>query len=174
MGVVANSEILKLLCDLLQDQLEIGPDRVLPYNEKWNVEKDYGIYVCLGLMNAMPFGASTRTQWNVSTSKMEEYQILHEKHMYSLNVFSRDRSAAIRCHEIVFALNSVQSQQIQELHGFRIAHLPVSFVDATQIEGAARLHRYALTFNVIRSYERTKDISHYDNFSIPPELLTNQ
>lgn len=174
MPVQSYVETLKLLIPLLQSQLDLADDRVLAYNEKWNLPKDHGIYLAIGLMNVQPFGVSVRTQWNVDTQTFEEYQEMHERQMYSLNVVSRDRSAQLRCHEVVFAMNSIESQQLQELHNFKIADLPVSFVDASNVEGAARLQRYALTFNVIRSYARTRDIGHYDQFSIPPQIYTNQ
>jgi len=42
------------------------------------------------------------------------------------------------------------------------------------VEASARLFRQELIFNAIRSYTKTRVISYFDKFSIPPTIITNQ
>ena len=171
---MANVETVKLLCQLYQDQLDLEEDRVFPHNAKWNLKQDQGIYIAVNMMNATPYGVNVRTQENTDNNSLEEVQSMNERQMISVNILSKDRSAALRCHELIFAMNSIQCQQLQETYSFRVADLPTSFTDVSHIEGPTRLNRYALTFNILRSYERTRTIEWYDTFTIPPTLLTNQ
>ena len=174
-------EIINLLVKLIKDQLVLDNNHVVTYNQRVPIPPDDGIFVAIGIKGERLYGTSTGyEQGTIPSTQLDQPQtpVLNEvltqntQEIYSIQIMSRNNDARARRHEIVFALNSTQAEQMQEKYGFKIGNQPTTFNDVSMGEGASRLTRYALTFNVLSAYGRTLPVDYYDSFAGSPELIT--
>lgn len=167
-------ELIKVVAELLRTELDIPPNppRVFIYNQKWDIPNIDDMFLCVTFLSDKPFAANTRTENDpTSATTLNEVQSIVTQETYQIDVFSRNSEARIRKHEVIFALQSTQAQQLSEKYSFQIGHIPASFVDVSAIEAAARLNRYAITFHLLRAYTRTKAIPAFTSFQNPPRTL---
>ncbi len=165
-------EPIKILADLIQQQLDLGVDDVWIYNQNYPIPPEKKMFVTLGILAKTPFGTSSN--FDGAGEGLVETQGMNVQETYSIMAYSQDSTARIRCHEILWALSGVPAQQAQEKYAFRIGTLPTSFVDVSAIEGASRLNRYSLTFRALVAYQRRRSVEYFDRYAQPPyTLITN-
>jgi hypothetical protein len=166
-------KILDVLCTLIKDQMDLPDTSVWIYNQKRMIPHDPGLYVEVALRSMRPFGSNSQHQ-DDDAGNFTEYQFVNVQETYGITLYSRDESAITRAYEVVMALSGVLSQQLQETYSFHLGPIPPEFKDTSEVEASARLFRQELIFNAIRSYTKTRVISYFDKFSIPPTIITNQ
>lgn len=171
---IDNVELMKALCALLESQLQLAPNHVVIYNQKFDIPVDDGLYAYIAFQRSVPF-ASSRKEENVPATDttdayLQEVQTMNVREFYTINLYSRSASSRQRNHEIIFALHSNQCEQLQERYAFKMGYMPMSMLDISHVEGAAIINRYQLTFSLLRAYTRTRPIEYYSTFTIPPEL----
>jgi len=169
-------ELIKALASLIEAEMQLPKDRFVIYNQPNNVPDDDGLFGWITYNHSRPFGSSTRTEVNTVTDSLDEVQHSWTQETYSISLMSRDGSARKRNWELPLCLASIRSQQLQERYGFKLGFIPESMIDISAVEASARLNRYSLTFNILRSYERRKPVEYYSRFgrAVPPLILTNQ
>ena len=167
------AEIIKVVADVIQSEMELGNDRVYLYNQKWRIPPDEGLFVIVGFLTSKPFGAKTWYENDPITNELLEVQSVNQQETYTIDLMSRDSSARIRKQEVILALNSTFCQQMMEQYNFKIANLPSSFVDVSELEATAILNRYQLAFNALVVYRKVKSVQFFDQFQIPPVVHTN-
>ena len=175
---IDTTETITLLAGLIESELGFNPNdhRVMIYNQKWRIPDKDWMFVVVAYLGTKTFGSKLKyvnDPTDESQQTLSQVQSVNVQELYSIKCFSRDSEARIRNHEIIWALNSTAAQTLCEQNAFRIASLPSSLTDVSEVEASARLNRYDLTVNVLRAYGRTTPVPSYDNFSIPPQVLIN-
>lgn len=171
-AATATPETAKLLAGLIQTEMETDAGVVMIYNQKRRIPPAKGFFVDVAIIGDRPFSVNSRFADPGSTADLEETVTINQQEVVQVDIFSYDDSARLRRIEIIFALASIAAQQLSEVHGFHIGRIPPNFVDVSEVEASKRLNRYALTFNVLRAYERTKSAQTFATFS-QPQLYTN-
>ena len=164
-------ETLKLICDALQT--EMGPPKgvIQIYNQDRRLPAAKGYFIDVLLLNARPFAVNKKYVVDPASTELVEQQTVNQQEIIQVDIFSYDDSARLSKINIIFALNSTTMQQLAEKWAFKIARIPASFVDASEVEASKRLNRYALTFAVLRGYQKTASAQTFTNFQIPPEKI---
>lgn len=165
-------ETIVILAGLLQSQMGLEEGVVSIYNQKRRLEPKSGLYLDVACVGFQPFGVVSRPRNDPADPDMIEAQSVSQQEVVQVDIFSRNEQARLRRVEVIFALTGVAAQQASEQYGLRIGRIPPSFVDASQGEGAARLNRYALTFNVLRTYFMERRAPTFSKFQNPPQLIT--
>ena len=171
-------ELIKTLCDVITVGMNLSPKRVMAYNQKWTIPSGAGLFIVVGYMGQRPYGNNTSWEPLPATGQLPdglaEVQTLNVQETYYVDVFSQDTSARARMHEVNFAMMSTYAQQQCEKYSFRLAGLPLSFIDTSASEGSSMLTKYTATFSALRAYSQTRAIEYFDKFQLSPEtLLTN-
>lgn len=169
----AKGSAIGLVLDIIQTQMDLSDDRVLIYNQKWNLPPDAGLHVTAQFLGAEPFsnrGTTENRGDDPDTGGLWEVQDANFREMYQIKVMSRNNEALFRKHLVLMALASNFSQQVQEENSFRIATISTGFNDISEIEGAGILYVYAITISVHAWYHTERKIDYYDNF--PGEVWT--
>lgn len=166
------TEPIKIIGDILLNELGLKPDQVLLYNQKFDIPPDYRMYISLSVIGTKNFAGYPDYDPDPITEDLVETQIVNRQEMISILVYSRSDEARIRNWEIPAALVSAYSQQQQEANSIHIGTLPISVNDVSEVEGTDRLNRYALTFMVLAAYKRQKPVEYFDQFS-SAAILTN-
>jgi hypothetical protein len=166
------TEPIKILADILLRELNLKPDQVLLYNQKFDIPPDYRMYINLSVLGTKNFAGYPDYEPDVITGDLVETQVVNRQEMISILVYSRSDEARTRNWEIPAALVSTYSEQQQEANSIKIGTLPTSVTDVSEVEGTDRLNRYALTFMVLAAYKKRKPVEFYDTFQ-QPAIYTN-
>ena len=162
----------KVLCDIIQAELELTNEQVLVYNQKFNIPTQPGLYVVVRYVSGRAYGGGSIITGTEGVTAMTETQQLLMNAIYQIDLMSADESARMRKEEVLMALQSLFAQQQCELYQMNIARLPQNFIDASDIEGTARLTRFTATIVVNSIYEKTKSAPFFDTFQ-EPEMRVN-
>jgi len=150
---------LELFCDILQKELELDDGRVYLWNQKLMQPKDNGIYIAVSVISTKPFG-------NSNTLNADGFSIQNLNVLASLqiDIISRGPGARDRKEEIVLALNSNYSKTQQQGNGFSIANLSTSFVNLSEVDGAAIPYRFSIAANIQYFIKKQKAVDYFDTF----------
>lgn len=162
-AVILVGSALELFLDILKEEMDLADDQIWLWNQKFKVPKDSRLYVVVGILSCKPFGSLLRP--NSSGSGINADQTLNMMATLSIDIFSRSLEAVQRKEEIILSLASVYAEQQQELNGFSIARLPISFVNLSQEEGAAILYRFNISVNIQYLFRKTTAVDYFDDFS---------
>jgi len=146
------------ICDILQDQMSLTDDQIWIYNEKQDIPTDPGLHISVGQMGITPIG-NNRKFLGTTEKISQTYQ-----ETIAIEVFSKDTSALSALPQVLGALASTYSIQIQERYGFKISTVPTTVNDTSFLENTAIVYRLSITIRVIRAYEVTKDVEYYEHF----------
>jgi hypothetical protein len=166
-------ETILVVAELIQSQMQLENGVVSIYNQRRKLGKGRGLQVDVALLGNRPFSVRSRSVNDPARPDLVERQCANEQETIQVDVFSYDDSARLRRIEVLFALTGVAAQQACEKYAMKIARVPASFVDLSEGEGAGRLNRFALTFNVLRGYSIERTVETFSTFTIPPQLVVN-
>ncbi len=156
-------------CDIIQHEMGLSDGQVYLWDQKINIPTDQRLYIAIGVLTCKPF-ANSRT-YDGSGGGLEEILSTNFMATLSVNILSRGTDARDRKEEVVLALNSTYSQQVQEANGFGVAVLPSTFVNISEIDGPAIPYRFNLSVAIQYKVTKTKAVQYYDSFT--DEVLTD-
>lgn len=169
-------EPIKVVADILQNQLGLADDQVMLYNQKFDIPPDDRLYISLAVLATRTFGVQNRHLVVPTLDGADFLSVLssNRQETYQITIFSRSSEARTRNWEIPPALASDTSERMQEANNIRIGYLPSSMNDVSALDGTAILNSYALTIQVLAAYEKVQPEPYYDKFSIPPKVTIQQ
>lgn len=106
---------------------------------------------------------SSKSRWNPDTQT--EVQEVYGRADIQIDLFSRNNDARIRRDEVLMALNSYYSANVQDNGCFRIFEIPQFWNNTSYLEGGSSLNRFTLIIPTM--VWKTKEVSfdYYDKFS---------
>jgi hypothetical protein len=107
---------------------------------------------------------STKSVFVNSTSGEVEQSEVTQRENVQIDIFSVNSDARLRRWEILSALSSFYSQEMQNKYFFKIANLPSTFLNTSDAEGGSQLNRYSISFSCFTHYTKTKTSTFYDTF----------
>ena len=141
--------------DILRTELELEPEQVLLYNQKWTIPSDYKVMVVVGLVSSVNYGSKCETYKD--GENFYENKSLNKLELISIDILSRGLEAYNRRDEIILALKSTYAEQVMEANSIKISSLPVGFNDSSELEGNSILYRYNVTINVYSNTSMQKE-----------------
>ena len=163
------SDILKYICQIIEHELNI-PGQVWIYNNKINIPNDEKLYVIVSFLTEQVIGNNVK--YEPTTTGLNEISTVNTLASITIDILSRGTAARDRKAEILMALFSTYSQQIQCANSFQIARNGFNITNVSEAEGAAIPYRYNLTFNATYATSKTKAVDYYDTFT--KDLKTNE
>lgn len=158
------SDTLNLLKQLIDTQLNMPKERVWSANSDNTLPKDKKLFIVLKIDEVKPYANNLKYEY--TTEGVNEILTTSVAEDITIALLSRNTEARDRAYEILQALNSTLSQQLQEKNKMHISRLG-NIYDASFLEATAFLNRYDVRIRVIRSYEKVNPVDYYDKFSIP-------
>lgn len=164
---------LTWLCKIIKSELELSDDQVFLWESKLIVPNDYRLYVTVGTVSCKPF-ANSREYVPVAGlgGGLNVLQSTNFLLTASIDIYSRGVDARDRKEEIIMSLNSHYGLQIQQAYGFKIATISSSFLNLSEVDGAALPYRFNISVALQYKITKTKSVDYYDDFQ-PVELLTD-
>lgn len=155
-----------LICDIITNGLDIEEDRVVVYSENWDPPKDAGIYIVVSTRRGKPI--SNVRKYDDDTN--EEVQTVVTYDFIDIDITSKDRTALDRKEEVLMALNSTYSEQVQNENNIKIFKLG-EIMDLSFIEAASALKRYRIPCIVSNIKEKRTVINYFDKFRSTQEEI---
>lgn len=154
-------EPILIIAEIIKDFLGLAANRVFIYEENINLPKDKDLYIAIQHINSQPYSLTNR-QTPTETGFQEEINLLTREE-YIINVVSKNNEARTRKEEVILALNSSKSLELQEKYQFNIAKITSSFINISELEGAGILKRYAIKIVIMAHKSKINEIDYYDN-----------
>lgn len=155
---------LTLMCDIITEHMQLALDQIWIYNQKRNIPNDSRLYVIVGHGGSKPYSSSKHYEIVDSVHKEVHCQKMIES--ITINLLSANTEALDRVGELIGALSSDYSQEMQVKHGLSIAPMPVNVLDSSAAEVTRELYRTTIDIKILRAYSQSKAIPYYDNISI--------
>lgn len=119
------------------------------------------LYVVVGVVDFLPI--SSKSYYLSDTDK--ERQILYGRANVQVDIFSRSNEARTRRGEILMALNSFYSKEVQDSKQFRIFELPSTFINLSGLAGGSDINRFTMRFYAMIAESKDKSSDYYDTFN---------
>ncbi|HIT91664.1 MAG TPA: hypothetical protein IAD11_01930 [Candidatus Stercorousia faecigallinarum] len=158
------SDTLNLLKQLIDTQLKMPKGRVWAANSDNSLPKDKKLFIILKIDEVKPYANNLKYEY--TADGVNEILTTSVAEDITIALLSRNTEARDRAYEILQALSSTLSQQLQEKNKMHISRLG-NIYDASFLEATAFLNRYDIRIRVIRSYQNINPVDYYDKFSIP-------
>lgn len=162
---------IKMLANILQREMGLVDDQVYLYNQKFNIPNDGRIYVSIGFLSTRPF--SNNSKHVGQGSDLVEIQSTNIRAMLTVEILGRTTEAMNRKEEILLAVGSDYSKQIQQAMGFNIARISTNFVNLSKEEGPAIPYRFNITLVMHYTVVKTKSVQFFDTF-LPTNLIIDR
>lgn len=156
---------LELVCDIIQTGMGLSQGQVYLWDQKVNIPTDSRLYVAVGVMTCKPFG--NKTAYMSDDSGLNEVQSVNMLATVTIDILSRGPAARDQKELILLALSSYYAERQQEANSFYIAPLSTSFVNLSQIDGAAIPYRYQISCNMQYFVSQTNPVDYFNTFSAP-------
>lgn len=179
-GENQGKEYIKIIADIIEKELELEPEdrlsenptdrRVFIYNQGFILPTYKYMFIVLSEVSNIII-ANNNYPMTKENGSLDERQELIVKKEIGVDVMSRNAEARQRKEEVVMALVSRYSQGQQEANGFRLFPFSVSFLDISQVEGAAQINRYRASLICHVKYEKQKAVDYFEAFDY--NIVTN-
>jgi len=153
---------LLLLCEIIQKEMNLPNGRVYLWDQKIEQPKDSDLYIPIAITSCKPFGNSNRPVSNGGS--LDADQSVNMLASIDINIISRGPAARDRKEEIVLALMSNYAQRQQNANCFYIGKLPTSFLNLSQVDGAAIPYRFNISVNMQYAVCKVKPTEFYNDF----------
>lgn len=149
------------LVRIFAQEMTLAPEQVFLRDQNFKQPNDKRLYLSIGLMSAqvisnvtdmidIPLGTATQT---VQRSKVVQREDV------IVDVYSAGTEALFRHWEVVAALQSFFSQQVQESKQFKVFRIPRQFFNTSGAEGGSIINRYSIVIGCHVWYEKRKPLT---------------
>lgn len=165
----APTNSLEFLRDIILNEMNgegedaLSEDRVMFYNQKWDIPPDKGIIITIGFLSSRTY--RNESHMEETGDGFQEVKNTNFQELLTVDIMSQDTSALTRKEELLAALVSQYGQSLQEKYSFHLGRIPQGFTDLSSLEASARLYRFQIVLPVLTSKQRKKVTPYYDSFT---------
>ena len=158
----------QIIVNILKQEMALDAGQIWIRDQNKQFPKDDRLYLIVGMVNSQPISATNEIV--SSDTGMTEKQKIVSRDDIQIDIVSRSNDAITRRYEILAALASVYSQQMQEKNQFKVFRIPVNFSNTGDAEGGSRLNRFSVTIPCHVWYIKEKVLSspngdYYNDFT---------
>lgn len=167
-ATVGVDTVLQLVGDIIANFLGLSSDQYWLWDQKVDIPNDSRLYVILSVVSERAFGQSNFHDGGASDdSPLTSVQGVNIAARIGIDILSRGTSARDMKDQVLLALNSDYSESQQELNQFYLGRSSTSFVNLSQVDGAAIPYRFHIEANVQYAVSKTTTVPYFDTFETP-------
>lgn len=148
-----------LLCDIIQEEMELENSRVKQYNQEYSAPTDDGLYIVISRGPTKIISLGIDFDYDNDT----EIKSVTQAERYDIEITSKDETANTRLHEVYMSLISSYSRLQQEINQVRIQRNGDA-IDLSVVDGGSSLFRYRLPVTIFNVIHKETSISMIDKF----------
>lgn len=152
---------LDIIKQIIDTEMEMPPNRVWAYNQNNDIPQDGKLFIVLhyGKRDVI----SNNIRYRNTENGLESVQSTNVREDVMISLLSKNNDARDRAHEVLMAMNSDYSKQLQEKNHIHISTTGECY-DASSLEGSAMINRFDTKIKIFKSYEKIKSVDYYDKF----------
>ena len=154
----------EIICDILKTTLKLSDDVIWIWNQRRAIPEDKKLYCVVGIVDVTPY-SNSKVQTVVGEHQYDSITT-YVKETVSIDLFSYTTEAIEKYSNYVAALRSTYCVQQQELLGLKIADIPSTISEVSDIEGTALIYRMVITLQILRKYEIIFENDYYNEFTL--------
>ena len=155
---------IDLIRNIIMVDMPFPTERIFLYNEDYVLPEDNGLWIIVAYQGSKPYSNRNSNFIDEKGNYMEAQNVnMQEQIIVHLMSFNID--ALRRKEEVLQALASMYSQNLQSQESFKIAPI-MPIADRSEIEGGKINYRFDIMLTVLTWYEKIKGAAY------APELLT--
>lgn len=155
---------LNALVDIIKTVLNLAPDQVMIYNQKFQPPKDSRAYISIKEVYSTVVGKSRS---NTSAGAIfNAKQELFMRSNVDVSFYTRDLNVFELRHQVNMALSSNYSERQQELNGFKIGLNPTNVANYFDTDGAAIPYFSNLNYNIQYKVTSIEDVPYFEGIAI--------
>lgn len=155
-------QIENYIVDIIRSEMELDQQHIWveAQNRKIPTNADE-LFVTVGTVDFNPI--SSKSYFVGETTN--ERQVVYGRALMQVDIYSRSTEARTRRAEVLMALNSFYSQEIQNKYHFRIFEVPSAFINTSHLEGGSNINRFTVRFYAMCSVVKEKKTDYYNTFN---------
>lgn len=155
-------QIEEYIVDIIRKEMNLNQQNIWIHSQNRKIPpQSQELYVTVGCVDFLPI--SSKSRYNPADDT--EIQTVYGRATVQIDILSRSREARIRRAELLMALNSYYSKEVQDKYQFRIFELPARFINTSSLEGGSEINRFSLIIRAMISEDKVKETDYYDTFN---------
>ncbi|MEZ5691192.1 MAG: hypothetical protein R3D71_05970 [Rickettsiales bacterium] len=163
-----NRLVEQLVVEILRKQLNLDENRVIIGLLNKKAPRDDKMYITVSSVSDMVYGSTNKIIEKVKiedgTIQYFERQETSNEELVQIDVMSYSKDALLRHKEVVTAVNSVYSKQLQEKYNFTLAKV-FNAINASHLEGSGKLTRIVYTLKALTFFRKDIELNPSDSFN---------
>lgn len=156
-------QVEEYIVDIIRTELELDQQNIWIQAQNRKIPPEsQELYCIVGVVDFKPISAKSKYDSDTDIEK----QIVYGRADVQIDLMSRSNEARQRRAELLMALNSFYSENLQNEKCFRIFEIPRSFVNTSGLQGGSDINRFTLIIPTMISEEKTKSADYYDTFNV--------
>lgn len=156
------AEVDELIAGIILNETGLDADRIVLYNQNYNEPTDDNLFIIVATGQFYPLAVNNKFDPDTN----QEIKTVTGYTVINVELTSRNRQALERKEEILQAIISTYSQQVQEENSIKIMRAG-DILDLSAVEGASALHRFRVPLSVSSVKIKRTVITPIDKFRIP-------
>ena len=161
-------QIEQYVVDIIRSEMGLDQQHIWIQSQNRKIPPNSNdLYVVVGVVDFLPISSKSyfRQIEGSGESAEIERQILYGRANVQVDIFSRSNEARLRRGEILMALNSFYSKNVQDSKQFRIFELPSTFLNLSGLAGGSDINRFTMRFYAMIAETKEKASDYYDTFN---------
>lgn len=155
-------QIEEYIVDIIRTEMGLNQQNIWIHSQNRKIPpQSMELYVTVGCVDFLPI--SSKSQYNPDDDT--EVQTVYGRASVQIDILSRSLEARQRRAELLMAINSFYSKEIQDKYQFRIFELPSRFINTSSLEGGSEINRFSLIIRAMISQDKVKSSTYYDTFN---------
>lgn len=155
-------QIEEYIVDIIRKEMNLSQQNIWIHSQNRKIPpQSQELYVTVGCVDFLPISSKSR----FDSENNSEIQTVYGRASVQIDILSRSREARIRRAELLMALNSYYSKEVQDKKQFRIFELPARFINTSGLEGGSEINRFSLIIRAMISEDKVKETDYYDKFN---------
>ena len=155
-------QIEEYIVDIIRTEMGLKQQNIWIHSQNRKIPpQSQELYVTVGCVDFLPISSKSTYDYTKDT----EVQTVYGRASVQIDILSRSLEARQRRAELLMALNSFYSKEVQDKKQFRIFELPQRFINTSSLEGGSEINRFSLIIRAMISQDKVKDTDYYDKFN---------
>lgn len=155
-------QIEEHIVDIIRTEMGLSQQNIWIHSQNRKIPpQSMELYVTVGCVDFLPISSKSRYDSYNDT----EIQTVYGRASVQIDILSRSLEARQRRAELLMALNSFYSKEIQDRYQFRIFELPARFINTSSLEGGSEINRFSLIIRAMISEDKVVSTEYFDTFN---------
>ena len=155
------------LVDIIRSEMQLDAQHVWIKSQNVKFPNTPDMFIIVGMSDAQTLANNNYCE--ATAGGMKEIQQVQMRENIQVDIVSRNNDAILRRWEVLAAIQSVYSEQVQEANSFSIFRSSQGFLNTSDAEGTSLLNRFTISIPCHVWYRKEKVLAsvngdYYDSF----------